>query len=65
MIEWLLKLSLVVEQTIIYPKWRLLSTHYIAPINNSIIKEKYVWINIKKDGFWDTCANFDDALPTP
>jgi hypothetical protein len=58
-IERLLKMKPIVEQTFINPRWMtfvntLCNTHG----HKSFIKAKYVWTNIKKDKFLDTCANF-------
>ncbi len=59
MIEWLLKVKPIIEQIIINPKWTtfvnmLRNTHW----QKSFTKARNVWTNIKKDWFWDICANF-------
>ncbi len=59
MVEWLFKLRIVIEQTIIDLKWTtFVNTLHGAHHHNCIPKAKYVWANTRRDGFWDTCANF-------
>jgi hypothetical protein len=52
-------MKLVIEQTIINIKWKtfvntLRNTHR----HTSFTKTKYVQTNIRRDGFWNICANF-------
>jgi len=59
MVEQLSKLKSNIEQTIMDMEWTifvntLCSIHH----HKSFIKARYVWANIRKDKFLDTCANF-------
>jgi hypothetical protein len=52
-------MKLVIEQAVINIKWKffvntLRNTHQ----HMSFTKVKYVQTNLRKDGFWDTFANF-------
>jgi hypothetical protein len=59
MIEWLLKMKPIVEQTFINLGWMtfvntLCNTHG----HKFLTKARYVWTNIREDKFSNTCANF-------
>jgi hypothetical protein len=52
-------MKFVIERIVINIKW----TTFVNTLRNthrhtSLTKEKYVQTNIRRDGFWDTCANF-------
>jgi len=59
MVERLFKLRHAIEQTIVDPNW----TTFINSLHGnyhhkSFTKARAIRTNIKKDEFWDTCANF-------
>jgi hypothetical protein len=59
MVEWLVKLKLVIEQTIADPNW----TTFVNTLRGNhhqklFTKAKVIQANIKKDEFWGICANF-------
>jgi hypothetical protein len=58
-IKRLLKVKLALEQIIIDLEWStFVNTLHRAHRHKSITKARFVQGNIRKDGFWDTCANF-------
>jgi hypothetical protein len=58
MLERLFKLRPAIEQTIVHPDWTTNTFHGVH-CHNSLTKAKVIQVNyIRRDEFWDTCANF-------
>jgi hypothetical protein len=59
MVERLFKLRLTIEQIVVNPNWTtFVNTLHGTHRQKFFIKTRVVHANIKKDEFWDTCANF-------
>ncbi len=58
MLERLFKLRPAIEQTIVHPDWTTNTFHGVH-CHKSLTKIKVIQTNyIRRDEFWDTCANF-------
>jgi hypothetical protein len=59
MVEWLFKLKLAIEQTIANLDWTIFVNTLCGNHHQKLFtKTKVVQANIKKNEFWDICANF-------
>jgi hypothetical protein len=59
MVERLFKLRPTIEQIVVNPNWTtFVNTLHGTHCQKFFIKARVVHANIKKDEFWDTCANF-------
>jgi hypothetical protein len=59
MVERLFKFKLAIEQTVANPNWTtFVNSLHGSHHQKSLTKARAIRANVKKDKFWDTCANF-------
>jgi hypothetical protein len=58
-VERLFKLRLAIEQTIANPNWNFfVNSLHRNHCHKSLTKARFVRTNIRREEFWDICANF-------